>query len=68
MQDNSLAEDYGLVSYTKGEDGVYNVTIKANNVKMHTNGEKKMGYWVGLAVFAPEGEEVAKVDWQGLLG
>lgn len=63
VQDNSLAEDYGLVSYTKGEDGVYNVTIKANNVKMHTNGEKKMGYWVGLAVFAPEGEEVAKVDW-----
>lgn len=63
QQDSSLAESYGLTAGYQGEDGVYYVTISAYNVKMHTNADHKLGYWVGLAVFAPEGEEVAKVKY-----
>ena len=63
QQDSSLAESYGLTAATQGADGVYYVTISAYNLKMHTNAEHKLGYWVGLAIFAPEGEDVAKVKY-----
>lgn len=62
VQDNSLADSYSL-EYTKAGENEYNVTIKAENVKLHTNGEKKLGYWVGLAVIVPEDQEIADVNW-----
>ena len=62
VQDNSLADSYSL-EYTKAGENEYNVTIKAENVKLHTNGEKKLGYWVGLAVIVPEDREIADVNW-----
>ena len=39
---------------SQGAGGVYNVAITANQLREHTNGQDKKGYWVGFELVAPE--------------
>lgn len=43
--------DAKLTSQSAG--GVYNVAITANQLREHTNGQDKKGYWVGFELIAP---------------
>ena len=59
---NAYADDqlYTAGSYdakltSQGAGGVYNVAITANQLREHTNGQDKKGYWVGFELVAPEG-------------
>ena len=61
LPDESLAQDY-VMTYSESE-GVYNVTLTAKNLQMHTNGNGTLGYWIGIAVTAPEGKDITKVKY-----
>ena len=58
-----LAKDYTAEWVYDEDDTRYEVTVKASDVQMHTNGESGLGYWVGIAVIAPEGKEISKVKY-----
>lgn len=58
-----LAKDYTAEWVYDEYDTRYEVTVKASDVQMHTNGESGLGYWVGIAVIAPEGKEISKVKY-----
>lgn len=53
-----LADNYVVTSEQNNE--LVNVTITADNLRKHTNGDKQEGYWVGFALTAPEGAEKVK--------
>ena len=54
--DNQLytAGSYDAKLTSQGAGGVYNVAITANQLREHTNGQDKKGYWVGFELTAPE--------------
>jgi hypothetical protein len=53
------ANSYGI-SETTGESDTYRtIKISATNLKKHTNGENKEGYWVGATITAPEDRQLA---------
>lgn len=39
---------------SQGAGGVYNVAISVKQLREHTNGQDKKGYWVGFELTAPE--------------
>ena len=49
------AGSYDAKLTSQGAGGVYNVAITANQLRKHTNGQDKKGYWVGFDVEAPTG-------------
>lgn len=49
------AGSYDAKLTSQGAGGVYNVAITANQLREHTNGQNKKGYWVGFELVAPEG-------------
>ena len=49
------AGSYDAKLPSQGAGGVYNVAITANQLRKHTNGQDKKGYWVGFDVEAPTG-------------
>lgn len=49
------AGSYDAKLTSQGAGGVYNVAITANQLREHTNGQDKKGYWVGFDVEAPTG-------------
>lgn len=49
------AGSYDAKLTSQGAGGVYNVAITANQLREHTNGQDKKGYWVGFELVAPEG-------------
>lgn len=53
--DNQLytAGSYDAKLTSQGAGGVYNVAITANQLREHTNGQDKKGYWVGFELIAP---------------
>lgn len=48
------AGSYDAKLTSQGAGGVYNVAITANQLREHTNGQDKKGYWVGFELTAPE--------------
>lgn len=48
------AGSYDAKLTSQGAGGVYNVAITANQLRKHTNGQDKKGYWVGFELTAPE--------------
>ena len=48
------AGSYDAKLTSQGAGGVYNVAITANQLREHTNGQDKKGYWVGFELAAPE--------------
>lgn len=53
--DNQLytAGSYDAKLTSQGAGGVYNIAITANQLREHTNGQDKKGYWVGFELIAP---------------
>ena len=53
--DNQLytAGSYDAKLTSQGAGGVYNVAITAQQLREHTNGQDKKGYWVGFELIAP---------------
>lgn len=47
------AGSYDAKLTSQGAGGVYNVAITANQLREHTNGQDKKGYWVGFELIAP---------------
>lgn len=47
------AGSYDAKLTSQGAGGVYNVAITANQLRKHTNGQDKKGYWVGFELIAP---------------
>lgn len=47
------AGSYDANLTSQGAGGVYNVAITANQLREHTNGQDKKGYWVGFELIAP---------------
>lgn len=47
------AGSYDSKLTSQGAGGVYNVAITANQLRKHTNGQDKKGYWVGFELIAP---------------
>lgn len=47
------AGSYDSKLTSQGAGGVYNVAITANQLREHTNGQDKKGYWVGFELIAP---------------
>ena len=47
------AGSYDAKIISQGAGGVYNVAITANQLRKHTNGQDKKGYWVGFELIAP---------------
>lgn len=47
------AGSYDAKLTSQGAGGVYNVAITANQLREHTNGQDKKGYWVGFELTAP---------------
>lgn len=54
-EDLYTAGSYNAKITSQGAGGVYNVAITANQLREHTNGQNKKGYWVGFELVAPEG-------------
>ena len=61
-----LADNYVVTSEQNNE--LVNVTITADNLRKHTNGDKQEGYWVGFALTAPEGAEKVKYGFGATSG
>lgn len=53
-EDLYTAGSYNAKITSQGAGGVYNVAITANQLREHTNGQDKKGYWVGFELAAPE--------------
>ena len=47
------AGSYDAKLTSQGAGGMYNVAITANQLREHTNGQDKKGYWVGFELIAP---------------
>lgn len=54
-EDLYTAGSYDAKITSQGAGGVYNVAITAQQLREHTNAEKKKGYWVGFDLEAPKG-------------
>lgn len=54
-EDLYTAGSYKAAITSQGAGGVYNVSITAQQLREHTNAEKKKGYWVGFDLEAPKG-------------
>ena len=52
-EDLYTAGSYDAKITSQGAGGVYNVAITANQLRKHTNGQDKKGYWVGFELIAP---------------
>lgn len=52
-EDLYTAGSYDAKITSQGAGGVYNVAITANQLREHTNGQDKKGYWVGFELIAP---------------
>ena len=52
-EDLYTAGSYNAKITSQGAGGVYNVAITANQLREHTNGQDKKGYWVGFELIAP---------------
>ena len=61
-----LADNYVVTSEQNNE--LVNVTITADNLRKHTNGDRQEGYWVGFALTAPEGAEKVKYGFGATSG
>ena len=61
-----LADNYVVTSEQNNE--LVNVTITADNLRKHTNGDNQKGYWVGFALTAPEGAEKVKYGFDAASG
>ena len=57
----NLVENYKVTAAEA--EGYTQVTITADNLRKHTNGDNQEGYWVGFALKAPVGAEKVKYSF-----